>query len=145
MPSNEQTQDLLSEVQTIVTQKLDEVALIPVGMASGRRLGMNSAKPDQLRAMLMTLLTDIGLRLGPHFLRETPSILLEQFAIMSIVRNDDTAGLLKSLINSFMVTYATPETADRTMVHLEGIEGLRAEVAAMRKSIREQSSGKVPH
>ena len=58
--------------------------------------------------------------------------LLDQFAVMSVVKDDDTAGLLRSLINSFVIAYSTPETSDRAFLALTQLEDLRAEVAKAR-------------
>ncbi len=141
----ERAAELVKEIQQIVKEKLREVAQIPHGPESGRRLQLAADQEGQIQAMIAALLIDIGTRLGPHFLRQTPAIMLEQFAIMSITRNEDAAGLLKSLINSFMVAYITPETSGHAVAHLEGIEALRAEIAAMRQSNHQQPSGKVLH
>ena len=57
---------------------------------------------------------------------ETPVERLDQFAVMSVVKNHDTAGLLRSLLNSFMIAYGCPETADRAFAALLELEALRA-------------------
>lgn len=126
-------------VQLAVHAKLNELASIPVGFRSGRRLTADDLRPsgynitaEQLREGLSRNFTDVANRLGVEFFMGLPAVLLEQFTLMSIMRNEDCAGLLKSLINSFMLTYSTPETAASSFSHLEGLETLRAEVAKSR-------------
>lgn len=126
-------------VQLAVHAKLNELASIPVGFRSGRRLTADDLRrsgynitAEQLREGLSRNFTDVANRLGVEFFMGLPAALLEQFTFMSIMRNEDTAGMLKSLINSFMITYATPETAASSFSHLEGLETLRAEVAKSR-------------
>lgn len=76
--------------------------------------------------------TDVASRLSVEFFMGMPPALLEQFTLISIMRNEDCAGLIKSLINSFMLTYVTPETSATAFSHLEVLEALRAEVAKAR-------------
>lgn len=79
---------------------------------------------------------DIAERLTPDILEILPVVAIEQLIVMSVTNNHDTAGLIKSLLNSFLAAYITPETSTRAFHHLEGLESLRAEVARARKSIR---------
>lgn len=126
-------------VQVAVLAKLNELAALPVGFKSGRRLTADdlrrngvSLTAEQLHDGLSRNFTDVANRLGVEFFMGLPAVLLEQFTLMSIMRNEDCAGLLKSLINSFMITYVTPETSGTAFSHLEGLEALRAEVAKTR-------------
>lgn len=135
MPTDADSQKMLREIQAIVQQKLDEVEHIQFGMLTGRRLQVANHSSEQVRALITSQLVDIGARLGPHFLRETPAVALEQFALVAMARNEDSSGLLKSLINSFMVAYTAPETFSQALAHLERVEALRAQVAAMHKSL----------
>jgi hypothetical protein len=123
--------DYSARIATAVEAKLQELASIPVGVLTGRRLELGGDKAKASEGM-RRLFTDIGERVGLHFLEMTPAVLLEQFAIQSVLKDHDTAGLLKSLINSFLIDYATPETNDQAYGHLLSLEALRATVAADR-------------
>lgn len=134
MPINTAGEKQLAEIQQVIQQKLDEVESLPFGMLTGRRLQIANHGSAQVREMISLQLASIGARVGADFLRETPAVALEQFAIVAMARDEDAAGLLKSLINSFIVAYTAPETAGHAVAHLEGIEALRKEVAEQRKS-----------
>ena len=122
-----------------VSAKLEELALTPVGTFSGRiltnddlrREGINLT-PEQLHAGLAANFHDVAGKLGIQFFQALPTTILEQFVLRSILRNEDCAGLLKSLINSFMITYVTQETSDEAFNHLLGLEALRGRVAKSR-------------
>lgn len=122
-----------------VIAKLDELAAIPVGYKSGRRLTIEDLRqqgidltPEQLGNALANNFRDVAERLGIQFFQSLPAVVLEQFALMSIMRNEDCAGLLKSLINSFMLTYLTQESSGEAFGHLQGLEALRQRVAKSR-------------
>lgn len=126
-------------IKLAVIAKLAELEGIPVGTESGRRLtGENLRQqgidltPDQLRAALANNYCDIAERLGLQFFQALPVVALEQFTLMSIIRNEDCAGLLKSLNISFMLTYLTPEASGEAFDHLLGLEALRQRVAESR-------------
>jgi hypothetical protein len=135
--------DYSARIATAVEAKLQELASIPVGVLTGRRLELGGEKAKATDGM-RRLFTDIGERVGLHFLEMTPAVLLEQFAIQSVIKDHDTAGLLKSLINSFLIGYATPETSDRAFAHLEGIEDIRTRVATHRAKQRLQALAELP-
>lgn len=88
--------------------------------------------PEKRRESLMFLFGEIMKGMGVERFAETPVELLDQFAVMSVVKDDDTAGLLRSLVNSFVIAYSTPETSDRAFLALTQLEDLRAEVAKAR-------------
>ena len=119
-------------VASVVESKLQELASIPYGRETGRPLQLGGISPEYAAEYLRRCFTDIAQRLGVDLFRQTPVILLDQMAVMSATKDHDTAGLLKSVINSFLIAYSTPETSDRAYAHLEGLEALRAEVAAGR-------------
>lgn len=124
----------LQQIEAVVDAKLLELASIPVGAFTGRRLelaGSIDAQDYYRRAML-----DMGQRLGLDFLEATPVVMLEQLCVVSAVRGHDTAGLIKSLVNSFMATYITPETTEQAFSHLEGLEALRQDVSQARGQLR---------
>ncbi len=133
MDKNKEQEALYGAVVGMVVQaKLQELAGIPVGMASGRRLEIGGISEEKRLQYVGAAFTDIAQRLGVDLFRQTPVVLLEQLAVMSALKDHDTAGLLKSVINSFLITYITPETHDRAYAHLQGLEALRREIAAMR-------------
>ena len=88
--------------------------------------------PAQREALLHQAFFEVAKGMGIDRFVQTPAELLEQFAVMSINKNHDTAGMLRSLINAFMVAYATPETSSRAFAALTEIEALRVEVAQAR-------------
>lgn len=125
-----------STIHQLAVAKYREVCCLPHGSDSGRRLELSGSDltPEAIDEHVLTQYIDIGHRLGPHFLQSIPAVALEQFSIMAIARGEDTAGLLKSLLNSFMAAYLTPETSERAFAHLVDLEDLRAEVADSRGS-----------
>lgn len=88
--------------------------------------------PDDRRRFLTRAFAELVKGMGADRFAETPVERLDQFAVMSVIKDHDTAGLLLSLVNSFMIAYSTPETADRAFSALLQIEALRAEVAEAR-------------
>ena len=91
--------------------------------------------PEQRRKHLMILFAEIIKGMGSDRFAETPVELLDQFAVMSVIKNHDTGGLLRSLVNSFLIAYSTPETADRAYLALTQLEALRVEVGEVRKAV----------
>lgn len=98
--------------------------------------------PEKRRENLRILFGEILKGMGMEHFAKTPVELLDQFAVMSVVKNHDTAGLLRSLINSFVIAYSTPETSDRAVQALTQLEGLRGEVS---KTLRQSSPKEVVH
>jgi len=88
--------------------------------------------PAQREEFLTLAFVEIAKGMGVERFAQTPAERLDQFAVMSVMKNHDTQGLLRSLVNSFMIAYACPETSDRAFAALVHIEGLRAEVADAR-------------
>ena len=84
---------------------------------------------EQREEFLTRAFAEIAKGMGIDRFLQTPAERLDQFAVMSVMKNHDTAGLLRSLVNSFMIAYACPETSDRAFAALVQIEGLRAVVA----------------
>lgn len=129
------------EASAIIDRKLNELAELPRGSASGRRLELAGASESEHHALLRVTLHDIASRISPDVLDMLPAPALEQLTIMSIVKNHDTAGLLKSLINSFVLAYITPETHDDAFGCLESLEALRADIAASRSHTGDDTKG----
>lgn len=134
--------DKATDIAQAVEAKLRELDHIPYGSIAGRRLeyagkfedGQRIRQtPTEARQQIGLCLSDIADRLGVGFFNQTPAVVLEQLTVMSIIKNHDTAGLLKSLINSFLVAYSTPETSERAYQSLVDLEGMRAEVGETRK------------
>jgi hypothetical protein len=119
-------------VASVVESKLSELASIPFGRDTGRRLQIGGRTPEQTHDYLRATFTDLAQRLGVDLFRQTPAILLDQLAVMSAMKGHDPAGMLRNVINGFLCAYSTPETSDRAFDHLEGLGALRAEVAAGR-------------
>lgn len=94
---------------------------------------------EERRKALTALFSEIAKSMGLERFAETPVERLDQFAVMSVVNNHDTGGLLRSLVNSFMIAYANPKTSERAFQALLQIEGLRAEVARARGQVHQQS------
>lgn len=136
------TPDYTAEIEAAVDAKLAQLAAMPVGLLTGRRLEMGGDK-DQNAAYIRRAMIDVGQRVGLHFLQMTPAPALEQLCIMSAIKDHDTAGLLKSLINSFLIAYVTPETCDQAYAHLVGLEGLRQDVNKQRDSQKRAALARV--
>ncbi|BAW27496.1 hypothetical protein [Pseudomonas putida] len=134
--------DYTAEIEAAVDAKLAELAAMPMGVLTGRRLelgGDTVANAEYVRKAMI----DIGQRVGLHFLQMTPAVSLEQLCVVSAVKNHDTAGLLKSLINSFLIAYVTPETSDQAYAHLVGLEALRQDVKQRRDAQKRQALARV--
>jgi hypothetical protein len=108
---------------------------VDLAMAHQFRLELANKKsgmpmsPEERETFLMRAFTEIAKGMGLDRFAQTPAERLDQFAVMSVMKDHDTAGLLRSLVNSFMIAYSCPETSDRAFAALVQIEGLRAEVA----------------
>jgi hypothetical protein len=136
---NHQGSALTEVTRLVVLRKLQELKETPAGAAAGRVLTIADLRshgieltPEQVPAALKMTFTNVADRLGVQFFDSLPAAALEQFTFMSIMRNEDCAGLLKSLINSFMLTYMTQATSAAAFGHLEGLEELRKQVAVSR-------------
>lgn len=136
-----------AEIHQAVESKLLLLDSIPYGSFSGRRLslaGLNAdgseMTPCQHRENRRLLMTDIAERVGLHFFEMTDAVLLDQLIAVSVARNQDTAGLLRSLINSFLISYSCPETTQSASQHLVGLEMLRASAEARTASPRQQQT-----
>lgn len=122
----------MPSIDDLIRQRVD-VALANrfrcelVSQASGLPL-----PPEERRRTLTILFAELARGMGLDRFLETPVERLDQFAVMSVVKNHDTAGLLRSLLNSFMIAYSCPETVDRAFTALLGLEALRAEIADTR-------------
>ncbi|MCF5372012.1 hypothetical protein [Pseudomonas syringae] len=126
-------------IKAAVASKLEDLDGTPMGSITGRHLTLSDLQkqgidmtPEQLRNGLAKTFQNIAERLGVQYFQWLPTSLLEQFTLMSILRNEDCAGMLKSLINSFMISYVTQATTDEAFKHLLGLEELRARVATSR-------------
>lgn len=114
-----------------VKQKVDsamqQVFRLEVGDQNGEPCS------DEHRKEILTILFgQIYDAVGAKRFLELPPEALDQFAVMSLVKNHDTQGLLSSLINSFMIAYLTPETSDEAFKCLEKLEGMRKEIGDAR-------------
>lgn len=132
------------EIAQAVDAKLAELETIPVGSLSGRRLEWGKVENVDRDALMRRSMVDIAQRVGLHFFQLTPAVALEQVILVSVMRNHDTAGLIASLINSFMIGYCTPETSERAYDALVKLEDLRKEVA-IRRQLRQTPASNVKH
>lgn len=130
--------DYKALIAEAVDKKLAELAGIPIGSASGRRLELGLSNPAAIPDVYRRGFTDVAERLGVPFFEQIPVVALDQLIVVSVTKDHDTAGLLKSLINSFLVAYVSPETSDRAYSHLVGLESLREEVATRRRLLTTQ-------
>lgn len=85
--------------------------------------------PEERRELLTRGFREIAAGMGVDRFVETPVERLDQFVVMSVVKNHDTQGLLRSLVNSFMIAYVQPETAEMAFRTLLQLEALRAKIA----------------
>lgn len=120
------------EIDEAVETKLLELDGIAYGAATGRRYEAAAKNgdgslmtPSQLRDGKRRVMTDIAQRLGLHFFQMTDAVMLDQLIAVSAMQNHDTAGLLRSLINSFLITYTNQETTTLAFQQLQGLELLR--------------------
>lgn len=134
--------DKTVEVAEAVEAKLREIEKVPYGPTTGRRLEMGGMikagtrtrlTPAESREMVGRCLTEVATRVGLDFFKKSEPIRLEQFVVMSITQNDDTGGLLRSLINSFMDAYSNPETNRPAYECLLMLEALRRTVETQRE------------
>lgn len=123
------------EIDAAVESKLLELDGIAYGASTGRRFemaGKNSdgslMTPAQHRENQRRVMTDVAQRVGLHFFQMTDAVMLDQLVTVSVNQNHDTAGLLKSLINSFLIAYTCKETTAHAYRQLQGLELLRAHI-----------------
>lgn len=137
------TMEKAVEIAEAVEAKLQEVDKIPYGGGSGRRLELGGHMEDgkrvrhdpaEAREMVGKCMAEIAARVGLDFFREADALRLEQLAVMSICRNHDTGGLLRSLINSFFDAYNHPVTNEKAYECLLTLEALRRSVEIDRKA-----------
>ena len=118
------------EYEAAIAKRVEEA------IANRYRLALGDAKTgrpltdDERRRYLMLLFFEIATAMGLERFKETPLERLDQFAVMSVVKNHDTGGLIRSLVNSFMIAYSTPETSAPAYLVLTVLEGLRREIEA---------------
>jgi hypothetical protein len=123
------------EIDEAVEAKLRELDCIAFGAATGRRFQVGGMNPDgsimttaQHRESQRRVMTDIAQRVGLHFFMMTDAVMLDQLVVVSTIQNHDTAGLLKSLINSFLIAYTNKDTTNLAYQQLQGLELLRARI-----------------
>lgn len=79
------------------------------------------------RHVLDVMFREIRNELGVERFGTLPIEVLDQFAVMTIVQDHNTALLLKHLIESFMRAYAHPLTVERAYLHLQDLVTLSEE------------------
>lgn len=119
-------------VAKLIKQRVD------IALEHTFRLELADSKGLKIKAereeILISLFGEIARGMGLDRFMETPVERLDQFAVMSLVKNHDTCGLLLSLVNSFMIAYSTPETVNEAYEALVTLERLRGQVAAELKT-----------
>lgn len=74
--------------------------------------------------VLKVLFSDVADTVGADFLDQVPPALLEQFCMMSLVRNEATGMLLRTLIIGFMKAYTNHDTSEQAVQALLVLEHL---------------------
>ncbi|HDS1721687.1 hypothetical protein NPS53_09255 [Pseudomonas putida] len=125
--------DYDQEIEQAIEDKLLELDGVAYGGATGRRFELAGHNDDgtiktqaQHREIRRLVMRDIAQRLGLHFFQLADAVMIDQLITVSIIQGHDTAGLLKSLINSFLITYTDPATTAQAYSHLQGLEYHRA-------------------
>lgn len=111
-----------------IEQRVDEAMkhTFRLEIASGDGVPISQ---DKRRENLVVLFREIALGVGIENFLQIPLERLDQFAVMSLVKNHDTQGLIRSLVNSFMIAYSTPETSEVAFKTLVVLEELRERIA----------------
>ncbi len=127
--------ELVREIAKLLTSRVEAAMQHTFRLELADAASGKPFAPEQRREHLMILFAEIIKGMGVDRFSETPAELLDQFAVMSVIKNHDTGGLLRSLVNSFLIAYSTPETADRAYLALMQLEALRVEVGEARKAV----------
>lgn len=127
--------ELVREIAKLLTSRVEAAMQHTFRLELADAASGKPFAPEQRREHLMILFAEIIKGMGADRFSETPVELLDQFAVMSVIKNHDTGGLLRSLVNSFLIAYSTPETADRAYLALTQLEALRVEVGEARKAV----------
>lgn len=127
--------ELVREIAKLLTSRVEAAMQHTFRLELADAASGKPFAPEQRREHLMILFAEIIKGMGADRFSETPVELLDQFAVMSVIKNHDTGGLLRSLVNSFLIAYSTPETADRAYLALMQLEALRVEVGEARKAV----------
>ncbi|MGP0171025.1 hypothetical protein ACSVIJ_04005 [Pseudomonas sp. NCHU5208] len=108
-------------------RKLEALRGLPTGAAAGRPLTLSEIGVDPADTAgsgdhyLRLLFRDIGEVVGADFIESLDPVLLEQFCVMSVTRNEPGGEILRALIQSFMTAYARRDSADDAMVCLANL------------------------
>lgn len=124
--------ELSTTIQTLIKPYVDTAMAHQFRLELVHPHTQQRMTPAEREEFLTHAFSEIAKGMGIDRFMQTPAERLDQFAVMSVMKNHDTAGLLRSLVNSFMIAYAYPETSERAFSALVEIEGLRAEVADSR-------------
>lgn len=108
-------------------RKLEALRGLPTGAAAGRPLTLSEVGVDPAETAgsgdhyLRLLFRDIGEVVGADFIETLDPILLEQYCVMSVTRNEPGGEILKTLIHSFMTAYSRRASSDDAMEGLSRI------------------------
>jgi len=101
-----------------VDRKLEALRGLPTGAAVGRPLNLADTGVDPADTggnsdhYLRILFRDIGEVVGADFVGTLDPVLLEQFCVMSVTRNEPGGEVLRTLISAFMTCYARRGSSD---------------------------------
>lgn len=108
-------------------RKLEALRGLPTGAAAGRPLTLSEVGVDPADTAgsgdhyLRLLFRDVAEVVGADFLEALDPVLLEQFCVMSVTRNEPGGEILKTLITSFMTAYSRRSSSDDAMEGLSRI------------------------
>ncbi len=115
-----------------VERKIQALRGVPFGPDSDRPLTMSEAGVDPVENAddsdhyLRILFGDIGEVLGVDFLESLDPVLLEQYCVMTVQRNEPGGEVLRTLISAFMSAYAQPASSDQAMDILRNLVAIPA-------------------
>ncbi|MEX3629923.1 MAG: hypothetical protein VB138_11025 [Burkholderia sp.] len=88
---------------------------------------------DERRWMLTGSFREIAKATSLDNLACAPAVLLEQFSVLAIMRNQHLKGELVQLIRVFMIAYAEPATSQEASACLDQMERLARKAHALQK------------
>ena len=110
-------------IAPIVLDRVNEAMKCEFPMVLARING-DQIDNEERREVLSLLFGEIHRAIGQKSFQGLPIGDLDQFSVMSAVRDQSSGGLLETLIKTFIAAYANPQTTDRAIAMLEGLQGL---------------------
>lgn len=110
-----------ARIQRIIAQiRASEAAAAPVNSAAD----LCDEDPEDDLAVLPVLIADIEKHVGGDLLDLLDPLLISEFCMVSVARNDGTGQLLRSLVEAFMRAYSDYNTSDKAVQALLLLENL---------------------